>query len=381
MGNKIQKTIEFKFVGDVSNVTQSVNNLEQKMKTVKMPESSAKGILSQIAKLKTELAKIQTQTKGGVVKIDEADSVAKSGQKIRALYTELMAKVKQLGTLSNKEMRELFPEEIANKINGAEKAMDEYAKSIKNANKEIKKQEEALEEAKKAKIKASEELSSGRNKKLISDEENKSRTKELKRHQATLSRKSELESDYQRIAAKAGTRKSDGGVSRRGMSEADKAIVNEYEDLAKSAEHAAERIKEIEKAQNESITTKELEKLEKAYDDAGTKVQSLKGKLNDLKSNKNTSFDDLIKKVKELGVDTSGIQNIEQLKQKINGMDAENIEELKANMQDFENSTEEVKNEVDGLGEKIGDEFKQAADDTKKANQSFEEMSKKVHLF
>ena len=151
MSNKIQKTVEFKFTSDVSNVTQSVNQLEQKMRNVKMPEGSAKGILSQITKLKTELAKVQSQTKDGVVKIDEADAVAKSGQKIKSLYTELIAKVKQLGTLSNKEMRELFPEEIANQINGAEKAMDNYAKAIKNANKEIERQEEALEKAQKAK--------------------------------------------------------------------------------------------------------------------------------------------------------------------------------------------------------------------------------------
>ena len=380
MSNKIQKTVEFKFTSDVTNVTQSVNQLEQKMRNVKMPENSAKGILSQITKLKTELAKVQSQTKDGVVKIDEADAVAKSGQKIKSLYTELIAKVKQLGTLSNKEMRELFPEEIANQINGAEKAMDNYAKAIKNANKEIKKQEEALKDAQKLKEQASKDLSIGKSKKVVSDEVSKSRSRDLKKHQATLDRKSELESDYQRIASKAGTRK-DGGVSRRGMSEADKAIVNEYEEVSKAAERAAEEIKEIKKAQSESITTKELERLEKAYTDAGTKVEGLQGKLNNLKSGKNTSFNELIQQVKELGVNTDGIQNIEQLKEKINGMDAENIEKIKVEMKEFENSTEEVKGQVDGLGDKIGDEFKQAADSTKQANKNFDEMSKKVQLF
>ena len=216
-GKQVTQTIKFNFEGDISNLRGSIGQIEQKMQNIKLPKVAEKGINSDLQKLKTELSKLESKTKGGIIKLDDTGSIQRSGERIKELYTSLTNKVKDLGNVSDKELKNLFPPEIVQKIDNARAAMDKYEKEIKETNAELKKQEKELERLQGARDKKKTEFKSAGNKKKITDQEYDDLTRQKKYQQGQSTRtKNQIDSmraQYDKLATKAGTNK-DGTIRK-----------------------------------------------------------------------------------------------------------------------------------------------------------------------
>ena len=382
-GKQVTQTIKFNFEGDISNLRGSIGQIEQKMQNIKLPKVAEKGINSDLQKLKTELSKLESKTKGGIIKLDDTGSIQRSGERIKELYTSLTNKVKDLGNVSDKELKNLFPPEIVQKIDNARAAMDKYEKEIKETNAELKKQEKELERLQGARDKKKTEFKSAGNKKKITDQEYDDLTRQKKYQQGQSTRtKNQIDSmraQYDKLATKAGTNK-DGTINKRGLSDEDKQFAKTYEELAVKAQKATAEVEKLNKKINESIKISKYNELEKEFNESEQQAREAEQAVTNLKNKINQSFTNF-KGNLDLGIDPSKLQDIKAVEAAINGIGTEEIDRLRLGFDGLGKEVDELEGKVSDTGEKISGEFSQAANSAMSMRDQFNQLSTNIQYF
>ena len=382
-GKQVTQTIKFNFEGDISNLRGSIGQIEQKMQNIKLPKVAEKGINSDLQKLKTELSKLESKTKGGIIKLDDTGSIQRSGERIKELYTSLTNKVKDLGNVSDKELKNLFPPEIVQKIDNARAAMDKYEKEIKEANAELKKQEKELERLQGARDKKKTEFNSAGSKKKITDQEYDDliRQKKYQQGQSTRSKNQmdSMRAQYDKLAAKAGTNK-DGTINKRGLSDEDKDFAKTYEGLVVKAQKATAEVEKLNKKINESINVSKYNELEKEFNESEQQAKEAEQAINGLKNKINQSFTNF-KGSLDLGIDPSKLQDIKAVEAAINGIGTEEIDRLRQGFEGLGREVDELEGKVSDTGEKISGEFSQAANSAMSMQNQFNQLSTNIQYF
>lgn len=382
-GKQVTQTIKFNFEGDISNLRDSIGQIEQKMQNIKLPKVAEKGINSDLQKLKTELSKLESKTKGGIIKLDDTGSIQRSSERIKELYTSLINKVKDLGNVSDKELKNLFPPEIVQKIDSARAAMDKYEKEIKETNAELKKQERELERLQGARDKKKAEFKSADSKKKISDQEYDDLTRQKKYQQGQSTRsKNQMDSmraQYNKLATKTGTNK-DGTINKRGLSDEDKQFAKTYEDLAVKAQKATAEVEKLNKKINESIKVSKYNELEKEFNESEQQAREAEQAVTNLNNKINQSFTNF-KGSLDLGIDSSKLQDIKAVEAAINSIGTEEIDRLRQGFDGLGREVDELEGKVSDTGEKISGEFSQAANSAMSMQNQFNQLSTNIQYF
>lgn len=382
-GRQVTQTIKFNFEGDISNLRGSIGQIEQKMQNIKLPKVAEKGINSDLQKLKTELSKLESKTKGGIIKLDDTSSIQRSGERIKELYTSLINKVKDLGNVSDKELKNLFPPEIAQKIDKARAAMDKYEKEIKETNAELRKQEKELERLQGVRDKKKAEFKIAGSKKKIGEEEYDDLTRQKKYQQGQSTRtKNQIDSmraQYNKLAEKAGINK-DGTINKRGLSDEDKQFAKDYEGLAIRAQKATAEVEKLNKKINESIKISKYNELEKELNESEQQAKEAEQAVTNLRNKINQSFINF-KGSLDLGIDSSKLQDIKAVEAAINSIGTEEIDRLRQGFDGLGIEVDELESKVSDTGEKISGEFSQAANSAMSMRNQFDQLSANIQYF
>jgi hypothetical protein len=129
MSNKMTFTVEGIAKLNVDQVKQAVDQMKTGFQGIKLPAGIDKNISGIFTKLNDEIAEFEVRSKEATTNNDWS-KVIKSGQNILGLYQKLKGQVKQLGDLSEDQMKELFPPEVVANTKKAQKALADYEKAV-----------------------------------------------------------------------------------------------------------------------------------------------------------------------------------------------------------------------------------------------------------
>ena len=114
---------------DVAGVKQSINEIRGAFERVQLPKNLGNKFIGDMTKINQEIANFERILATGNTTPKGLGDLAKSGQDILSLFNKLQVTVSQASNLSDKELKKLFPTDIANNIKAAEDALSNFTKA------------------------------------------------------------------------------------------------------------------------------------------------------------------------------------------------------------------------------------------------------------
>ena len=125
---------------DISQVKQAAEQIKGSLQGVTLPGGIDKNLASIFQRLNDEIAEFEVNSKKATTSADWSN-VIKSGEKILGLYSKMEGQIRQLGDISESEMKTLFPPEVTDRIRKAEQAIKNYTKATSENAAAVKKQQ------------------------------------------------------------------------------------------------------------------------------------------------------------------------------------------------------------------------------------------------
>lgn len=363
---------------DISNIQKSLKNLQLSFgEGVSIPDSSRKNITQTFEKINTEIQNFISLQKSSTTSTKNYDNLLKSGEKINTLYDKLKTQFKDLGNLSDDEIKHLFPSEIIKKIQEAKTAMDQYADAIKQAENQAKIQQKTIEKLQKTLNQKQSQKEQIQSLDVVSTGE----LKNLKQQQKELSNlavqiKSELNQKQQELNTY---------IQEKNIVAPNKSsVVKEYQaqinDLTTKYQNASQQAIEFEqKIANitsvESQTLK-INKLNQEIDQLEQELNNANKSFSNIENIKTEIFNNLLNTLQKIiGIDLSNIpRDIESIDLVVNNLSNEQIEKIKKSFSDLNNEVESIEQPFQNFSNQL-EVFSNANEKSKQLNQEITNLT------
>lgn len=338
-------TIQFEGVFDVSNILASVKNLQNSLNGLTLPKGLGTSISDILTNLSKEIEKFGSYSGKKVGTKGEFSNFTKSGEKILELYTQLEAKVKSLGVLSDKEIKKLLSDKTINSINNANAALKEYEKS---ANKVAKQENDInkLQDQQNKLLKLKGQLERGEKKTIGLDEYNqikesaaaaKQKVDDLKNAQAELNKKQE------ELRSK---------LSKPQQSSTYRDNEKELKRLGEELNTAEAELSKF-NAQKKQMTTADVNVLTAQIGELAQKISEAQIALNAMKGD-SSSIDALFTRLGEAGIQTDGFaRTAEGARAAVDAFAQQGIEGIRQKLGLYIKSTEDATRSSDNFRQQI----------------------------
>lgn len=395
MSNKEKIGVTLNIDAETSKAKVSIESLSKAFDGVGGGKGNQlRNILADIGK---EYEKLADESGKTMTKLGDFSKAEKSTQKLGSLFGKLTKEISNIGKMSTKELANLFPEDVANKVGKASEAIKTFNTILENSGKgkgaisQATKEYDAQEKAVRKAIQAVEDLekvkngtskknvvsSETKNDMVVKVEEAKAKATELKNVYKNLREEMEkFERTERENAAKQG-KESMFDKGTQNYSKPYRELRDRVEEAKNNMNEAADAAKKLNNQLDNMVVVGDLENdLQNARDalvDAQNKAALLKKNLDSVSASEfNRALDEAKKKLQGLsGIDLSKITNLDDLNKLFDDFTNEGVEGLKRSLQqagieikELDNVNDQLSNSVDGATEAL-----------KKQNQALSEIN------
>ena len=368
MSNKTTFTVEGIAKLDISQVKQAAEQVKSSLQGVALPRNIDSNLASIFQKLNDEIAEFEVTSKKATTNADWSN-VIKSGEKILGLYSKMEGQIRQLGDISESEMKALFPPEVTARIKKAEQAIRNYTDATDKNATAIKKQQEQVDKLAQKQNKATAKRNAEQGKTQVSNGEYAAMTKYAKDLGTTARDAAQdvekLQAQYdQMIADRAGKR----GRKPQALIDTEQAL-----EQAKTAyAQATQAAQAFDQKMQSTTSPKILAELDKELNEATVNLDVAKQKLVELGQNDTASLNQLFTALSQIdGIDLSNVtHDLEGAKQAVENLTVDNIKQLAENLA-------RVQSTVDGATPAM-EKFRGYIDKTKTSIQDLNSMQSQV---
>lgn len=351
-------TINLKALLDVSQAKGQLNQLQSVLNKLKMPQGISNQLNKQMSQMASEIANIERIRAKSTGDLIDANAIIKSGNKILGLFDKIQTSVKSLGNLSDADLKKLFPESAVRNITQAQNALKQYDNAIKQHNAELKKQADAEQDLQNKLQKAQKAYDSASSKKAVTSETYNALKKEIaakeKQIQALEQQKEEWRARY-------------GGIGKGWT---------QNENRGKALDQAYLDKENLSKQLSGLIKVDDLTKVKQQLVDAQEALKTFQNTANQA-SGTNTqkkALDDLFTALSKInGIKLDNVtRDIDGAKQAIAQLTADQLDQLKNNFSEAENSTESFGGAMDQLRPQVegaAGSIKQLSDEARELEQ------------
>ena len=328
-----------------------------------------------------EYEKLGDESGKTMTKLGDFSKAEKATQKLSSLFGKLEKEVGNIGKMSAKDLANLFPEDIANKVTKASDAIKTFNTVLENsgkgkgaisqATKDYEAQEKAVRKAAEA-VEDLEKIKNGTSKKQvvtfndkekfsIKVEEAKAKVDELKKAYKAL--RTEMD-DFEREERENAKKKGKESMFDKGTQNYSQPY-RELRDKVAAAEQAMNKASKTAKDLNQQFKNmvvvsdleNDLKSAQAALAEAQNKAALLKKNLDSVNASEfNRALDEAKKKLQGLsGIDLSKITNLDDLNKLFNDFTNEGVEGLKRGLQqagieikELDNVNDQLVTSVDG---------------------------------
>ena len=363
---------------DISNIQKSLKNLQLSLgEGVSIPDSSRKNITQTFEKINTEIQNFISLQKSSTTSTKNYDNLLKSGEKINTLYDKLKNHFKDLGNLSDDEIKHLFPSEIIKKIQAAKTAMDQYADAIKQAESQAKTQQKTIEKLQKTLNQKQSQKKQIQSLDVVSTGE----LKNLKQQQKELSDlavqiKNELNQKQQElntyIQEKNIVAPNKSSVVKEYQTQIND-LTTKYQNASQQAIEFEQKIANITSVENQTLKinklNQEIEQLEQELNSANTSFSNTENIKTEI-------FNNLLNTLQKItGIDLSNIpRDIESIDLVVNNLSNEQIEKIKKSFSDLNNEVESIEQPFQNFSNQL-EVFSNANERSKQLNQEITNLT------
>ena len=369
----------------IGNVASAVQKIQSELSKLHMPQDMGGKISNTFTKLTAEIEKFQSMSSKGIGSTKDFNQLSSSGNKIIQIYEQLSNQVKSLGSLSDSQLKNLFPASIVDNIKKATSAFEQYENTQKKSKGQI---EDLTKQISKAEIEARKLVTQKENlekKKAVSDSTFEQMAKEAEeaknKFEEAKAKLEELQNQAKSKEEKAGG----ANLARKSSTyrELVDSTIPEQEKQVANLEQAWIRVSnKKEKALSQSQKDASINNLTKDIEAANKKVEDLKNKLATLKVSDASGFAQLIAQLNQI----KGIQldsttaTIEDVKNAISGLTSSQIEQLKASFSGFGSVIEGLRAPVQNLNENM-DKTKEKVVQADNALSQVDALKSRVNYF
>ena len=354
----VQATIDLKALLDVSQVKGAVGNIQKALSGLTLPKNIGNNIQKSLQTVEQQFAKIEQLQSKGFGGLDDANDVLKASNIILKSYDDIAASVRQLGTLSDKELQNLFPITISDNIKKAETALKNYRTEIKLNIAEQDKLQKVVDKAQKALDQKKNQLSG---KSVVDDAIYKENEKQKRALEKQLVEQVTARQQY-----------IDSKTWKTPTSWKSSGTVQKYD---KEISQLESKLQQLRTLLNSQMPVSVFDKLQTKIKEAENELQLAKKSLNDFLSTKpsETALNKLFTELQKIdGVDLSSVtRDLAGAEKVIEGLSANQVEQLRA-------AFDKLGIELDSLGpafKDFGDDTQQAGDKTNAFKQEVQELA------
>ena len=364
---------------NISQVKAAVGEIQRSLSGVSMPQNISARFSKSLTSLSQEIANFEQQAAKGISNLGDFKNLTKSGENILKSYQNIQSAVRQLGALSDKEMAKLFPAELTNKINAAEKAIKDYNTAVNNSNNSIEKQTNEIQKKQKSLEQLRNTLTSlNKRENVVDDIKYDVLAKQL-REAKQEAEKLELEindvnSAYQKALAiknqKEDPAKNPPGFDYRKSTKGPNSwaennrIVEEYLKKLDEAKAKYERLKSAQESRvKESDLQKNLTDTANKIDRAEKELRELQEELLRFQAQSPQAFSRLVQELSKIeGIDATKLKTFEDVQAALSTLNAQGLQQVQQAMNGVNaavNTTEPTFNKFASTLRKASDEAAQ----------------------
>lgn len=353
MGNNIiKKEVEFDFSGKIEKLQSSLSKITKEMGNVKIPEKTEAKMLKTIKKIEDEISDLQSKTQGNKTELIDEKKIAHNAKKIKELFATLQLSSAQMGKNSGMQGLIRQTKEYKRKLEEIKKLSNTLSSSQKLLNTKKSKRNDAIIVEQDIKNKKAGNI------------ENKKQQK-----QTLINERQELLNSDKYIKAKTSSKKT----------EEDKKVLLKEELLRKNISTTEKELKNLQDEFEKTFTSKEIKQLDSEIKDLETNIGKIVSSYRAL--SEGNSLEPMIEKLSKIGIDASGIDNIEKLEQVIAGLTPEQIESLNSEFAQLEKELKNGTETANKFNENIKEDFHNVVEEAGKANKAFSEISQQMKMF
>ena len=354
----VQATIDLKALLDVSQVKGAVGNIQKALNGITMPKSIGNNIQKSLQTVEQQFAKIEQLQFKGFGGLDDASDILKASNIILKSYDDIAASVRQLGTLSDKELQNLFPITISDNIKKAETALKNYRTETKLNIAEQDKLQKAVDKAQKALDQKKNQLFG---KTVVDDAIYKENEKQKRALEKQLVEQVTARQQY-----------IDSKTWKTPTSWKSSGTVQKYD---KEISQLESKLQQLRTLLNSQIKSSVFDNLQTEIKEAENELQLAKKSFNDFLSTKpsETALNRLFTELQKIdGVDLSNItKDLAGAEKVIKGLSTSQVEQLRA-------AFDKLGIELDSLGptfKGFGDNMQRAGNETDALKQEAQELA------
>ena len=353
---------------DVSQVKQAAEQVKSSLQGITLPGNIDRNLTSIFQRLNDEIAEFEVNSKKATTSADWSN-VIKSGEKILGLYSKMEGQIRQLGDVSESEMKNLFPPEVTDRIKKAEQAIKAYTIATEKNADAIKRQQSEVDKLAKKQSKAKANRDTEQGKTQVSNGEYAAMISQQKALGKAAAKAAEevdrLQTEYDEMtAARAG---------KRGRKPQELLDTQQQLEQAKIAyAEATQAAQAFDQKMQSTTSPKILADLDKALNEATVNLDAAKQKLAELGQNDTASLNQLFTALSQIdGVDLSNVtRDLEGAKQAIENLTADQIKKVADNLAKVQSTADSASPAMD--------KFRGSIDDTKSSIQDLNSMQSQV---
>lgn len=304
-------TINLKALLDVSQIRKAAGDIESALSGITLPKNIDNALTKNLEKMKLEMTRLD-QILAGDVTANSSKEALSAAQKILKAYADIKVAVAQAASLSDSQLKKLFPESVTENIEKANRALEKYNSNLEKYNKGTATRKGNITKWQNREAEAQSKLAAEQAKPTNATVNGQVYTAKELRDQASAAQKEIAEAQkkmQQWYNAKAG---------RENLSEGQKRKSSTYRQIADELDTAKKKLQEFINAQTTVQDSSAITRFVNQIAEAQTKIKDAQKALQDFQTQNSSSadFSTLRTELEKLGIDMS------QLPQDVNGAKA-----------------------------------------------------------
>lgn len=317
----VSGTINLKALLDVSQIKKAAGDIESALSGISLPKNISTALTKNLELLKGEMARMD-QVLAGEMTGDTAKQALSSAQKIVKAYGEIKVAMAQATNLSSSQLEKLFPPTIADNILKANSALDAYNQKLKERSAQESQLEKNVRKAENDYNKKAAAIEAQKNKPQKTNykgqEMDYGQLEALKKAQEAIKRQAEKAQQQYRD-------------SKPGQSEGSYNKSSTYRGYTQQIKEAQKAIDELKAAMGAIQNPAALDKMKIELAGLETSLTSARQALQNFQNtNSQNAFDELITKLKALGISFQTYpKDINEAKQAVEDFAANNVGKMR----------------------------------------------------
>ena len=303
-------TINLKALLDVSQIRKAAGDIESALSGITLPKNIDNALTKNLEKMKLEMTRLD-QILAGDVTANSSKEALSAAQKILKAYADIKVAVAQAASLSDSQLKKLFPESVTENIEKANRALEKYNSNLEKYNKGTATRKGNITKWQNREAEAQSKLAAEQAKPTNATVNGQVYTAKELRDQASAAQKEIAEAQkkmQQWYNVKAG---------RENLSEGQKRKSSTYRQIADELDTAKKKLQEFINAQTTVQDSSAITRFVNQIAEAQTKIKDAQKALQDFQTQNSSSadFSTLRTELEKLGIDMSQLpQDVNEAK-------------------------------------------------------------------